>query len=61
MDLLEVTFYYPAGEPDGQRPSSKQISNVMIDLSTKVPWIIEIKSYKTCEAKWDNIAIPFSC
>ena len=21
----------------------------------KVTWIIEIKSYKTCQAKWDNI------
>ena len=21
----------------------------------KITWIIEIKSYKTCQAKWDNI------
>ena len=27
----------------------------------KVPLIIEIKSYKTCQAKWDNIAISFLC
>ena len=27
----------------------------------KVPWIIGIKSDKTCQAKWDNIAIPFPC
>ena len=27
----------------------------------KVPCIIEIKSYKTCQGKWDNIGIPFSC
>ena len=27
----------------------------------KVAWIIEIKSYKKCQAKWDNIAILFSC
>ena len=27
----------------------------------KVSWIIGIKSDKTCQAKWDNIAIPFLC
>ena len=27
----------------------------------KVAWITEIKSYKKCQAKWDNIAILFSC
>ena len=27
----------------------------------KIPWILEIKSYKTCQAEWDDIAIPFSC
>ena len=34
MDLLEVPSYDAAGEPDGQAPSPKQISNVMIELST---------------------------
>ena len=27
----------------------------------EVAWIIEIKSYKKCQVKWDNIAILFSC
>ena len=51
MDLLEVPSYNPAGEPDGQRPSSKQISNVMIELST-------IITRCTCHPKTRNPEIP---
>ena len=51
MDLLEVPSYNAAGKPDALAPSSKQISNVMIELST-------IITRCACHPKTRNPEIP---